>query len=99
MSIKLDKLREVLGEELPVEKMEAILALDEADVDVSEYETKIADLQSELEHAKSDFESRIKSLWFGKVETSEPEVEVKGVEAKDEHVDIKSIADIIEETI
>ena len=99
MSIKLDKLREVLGEDLPVEKMEAILALDEADIDVSEYEAKIATLQSELEQSKTDFEARIKSLWFGKTEVSEPEIEVKGVEAKDEQVDVKSIASIIDESI
>ena len=41
MSIKLDKLKEILGEDVDAEKMEAILLADEADIDVSEYEAKL----------------------------------------------------------
>lgn len=99
MSIKLDKLKEILGDGVDAEKMEAIMLADEADIDVSEYEAKIADLSGQLETARADYEERVKALWFGKSEVSEPEIEAKGVEAEDEAVEIKDIADIIDETL
>lgn len=99
MSIKLDKLKEILGDGVDAEKMEAIMLADEADIDVSEYEAKIADLSGQLESARADYEERVKALWFGKSEVSVPEVEAKGVEAVDENEEIKDINDIINETL
>lgn len=99
MSIKLDKLKEILGDGVDAEKMEAIMLADEADIDVSEYEAKIADLSGQLETARADYEERVKALWFGKSEVSEPEIEAKGVETVDENEEIKDINDIIEETL
>ena len=99
MSIKLDKLKEILGDGVDAEKMEAIMLADEADIDVSEYEAKIADLSGQLESARADYEERVKALWFGKSEVSEPEIEAKGVETVDENEEIKDINDIINETL
>lgn len=99
MSIKLDKLKEILADGVDAEKMEAIMLADEPDIDVSEYEAKIAELTAQREADRANYEERVKALWFGKSEVSEPEIEAKGVEAEDEAVEIKDIADIIEETL
>ena len=99
MSIKLDKLKEILKDGVDPEIMEAIMLADEPDVDTSELEAKLAKSEAQLETARADYEERIKALWFGKSEVSEPEIEAKGVEAEDEAVEIKDIADIIEETL
>lgn len=99
MSIKLDKLKEILKDGVDPEIMEAIMLADEPDVDTSELEAKLAESEAQLESARADYEERVKALWFGKSEVSEPEIEAKGVEAEDEAVEIKDIADIIEETL
>lgn len=99
MSIKLDKLKEILKDNVDPEIMEAIMLADEPDIDNSELEAKLAESEAQLESARADYEERVKALWFGKSEVSEPEIEAKGVEAEDEAVEIKDIADIIEETL
>lgn len=99
MAIKLEKLRDVLGDDISVEKMEEILSLDEKEVDVSEYESKIQELEAENKEIRESFENRIKALWFGKEEVSAPEIEAKGVETPDETESGKNIDAIIEESI
>ena len=99
MSIKLDKLKEILGKAVDADKMEAIMLADEADIDVSEYEAKIAELKAQREADRANYEERVKALWFGKSEVSEPEIEAKGVETVDENEEIKDINDIINETL
>lgn len=99
MSIKLDKLKEILKDGVDPEIMEAIMLADEPDVDTSELEAKLAESEAQLETARADYEERIKALWFGKSEVSKPDIEAKGVETVDENEEIKDINDIIEETL
>lgn len=99
MSIKLDKLKEILKDGVDPEIMEAIMLADEPDVDTSELEAKLAESEAQLETARADYAERVKALWFGKSEVSEPEIEAKGVETVDENEEIKDINDIINETL